>query len=73
MSEKDKMPAHVCQVKVGDSPCAVLERARLRALLEAWYGQWQNQYLVKPSSYDAGAMAALDEVLTLLQEDTRHE
>ena len=73
MSDADKTPAERATVQRKDSPCAARERARLHALLTAWFAQWQHQYRVNPSAYDAGALGALDEVLTLLQEDTRHE
>ena len=73
MRDTDKTPAECATVQGKDSPCAARERARLHALLTAWGAQWQNQYRVNQSAYDAGALNVLDEVLTLLQEDTRHE
>jgi hypothetical protein len=73
MRDTDKTPAQCAAVQGKDSPCAVRERARLHALLTAWFRQWQNQYRVNQSAYYAGALNVLDEVLTLLQEDTTNE
>ena len=49
------------------------ERARLLAQVDALWDAWEAKYEIGASSYDEGALAALDQVLVLLREDTPHE
>jgi|DEB19_MinimDraft_3_1074340.scaffolds.fasta_scaffold02485_12 hypothetical protein len=74
MSDTDKTPAHVCQVKVGDSPCAVRERARILAAIEAVMNVHYDKYIAGFNPYDEGAMDALDIALHEIDvEATSHE
>jgi hypothetical protein len=69
MSETDKTPAHVCQVKVGDSPCAVQERARLRAKVQAVYDHVGRQGAPGSDPFDAGRLIALRQVLDIIDRE----
>ena len=75
MSETDKTPAHVCQVKVGDSRCAAQEKARIVALIREHIALWaEGQWIGIPVDDDDD----FDEVIALKRllsdvEDTGHE
>ena len=69
MSETDKTPAHVCQVKVGDSRCAAQERARLRAKVQAAYDHVGQQGAPGSDPFDAGRLIALRQVLDIIDRE----
>ena len=74
MSDADKTPAQCATVQGKDSPCAVLERARIRAAIEAVMSRHCDQYSASFDAYDEGAIDALDVALHAIDgEDTSHE
>ena len=74
MRDADKTPTQCAVVQGKDSPCAVRERARLRALVDALWDEWEGRFRGSGlKAYHAGALGALDDVLDLLEEDATHE
>ena len=73
MRDADKTPAQCATVQGKDSPCAAQERARIRALVDALWDEWEHRLRGSAAAYDSGALSALDGVLHLLEDGTSHE
>jgi hypothetical protein len=74
MSDADKTPAQGATVQGKDSPCAVQERARIRAAIEAMMSRHYDRYAAGFDSYDEGALDALDHALHAIDgKDTTHD
>jgi len=74
MGDTDKTPAQCATVQGKDSPCAVRERARIRAAIEAMMSRHYDRYASGFDSYDEGAIDALDHALHAIDgEDATHE
>jgi hypothetical protein len=69
MSETDKTPAQPETVQGKDSPCAVMERARLRALVQAAYDHVGQQGAPGSDPFDAGRLIALRQVLDIIDRE----
>lgn len=75
MRDADKTPAQDATVQGKDSPCAVRERARIRAMVQPLLDEWLAAY-GEPAlqAYDAGRVHALRDVLDILDgKDVSHE
>ena len=71
MSDKDKTPTQCATVQEKDSPCAVRERARIRALVQKEIEYWQSDFVLRQFF---GHIAGLRRALTMIDaEDTTNE
>jgi hypothetical protein len=71
MSDADKIPAQCATVQGKDSPCAVQERARLRAMVQKEIEYWQSDFVLRQFF---GHIAGLRRALTMIDaEDTTND
>ena len=66
MSDADKLPAQDGTVQGKDSPCAVLERARLRAMVQKEIEYWQSDFVLRQFF---GHIAGLRRALTMIDAE----